>query len=157
MATCANMSISRRRFLESSAAAISLGFTGLGCARPDTLATAIDPAFGFGPLVDDPDEVIALPRGFTYRIFSSAGETMSDGFFVPTRHDGMATFPGPDGMTLLVRNHEITPGADPADGFRVFEPPCGRADDLELPTIDVVDVVARHLLLLFVEHPLMLL
>ena len=110
------MSISRRRFLESSAAAISLGFTGLGCARPDTLATAIDPAFGFGPLVDDPDGVIALPRGFTYRIFSSAGETMSDGFFVPTRHDGMATFPGPDGMTLLVRNHEITPGADPADG-----------------------------------------
>ena len=39
---------------------------------------------------------------------------MSDGFFVPARHDGMATFPRPDGTTLLVRNHELGPGANPS-------------------------------------------
>lgn len=109
------MTISRRRFIES-AAAISLGFTGLGCTRTDANATDIDPDFGFGPLLDDPDGIIALPRGFSYRIFSRAGETMSDGLFVPVRHDGMATFPGPDGMTLLVRNHEIGPSADAEQG-----------------------------------------
>ena len=109
------MTISRRRFLES-AAAISLGFTGLGCVRPEAVAADILPEAGFGPLLPDPDGVIALPRGFSYRIFSRVGETMSDGFIVPTRHDGMATFPGPDGMTLLVRNHEVTPGAGAEQG-----------------------------------------
>ena len=109
------MTISRRHFL-GSAAAISLGFAGLGCTRYDTLATSIEPELGFGPLLDDPDGIIALPEGFSYRIVSRGGERMSDGFFVPTRHDGMGTFPGPDGMTLLVRNHELTLGADPEDG-----------------------------------------
>ena len=41
---------------------------------------------------------------------------MTDGLIVPARHDGMAAFPGPDGTTLLVRNHEISPGADPETG-----------------------------------------
>ena len=110
------MTMSRRRFI-GSAAAISLGFTGLGCASSQ-IARGIDPEldFGFQPLVDDPDGIIALPPGFSYRIFSRAGESMSDGLFVPARHDGMAAFPGPDGMTLLVRNHEITANGDPAQG-----------------------------------------
>lgn len=109
------MAVSRRRFL-SSAAAISLGFTGLGRARTDVLASALDEEAGFGPLIDDPDGILALPEGFSYRIISRHGERMSDGFFVPTRHDGMGTFPGPDGMTLLVRNHEVNPIDPPADG-----------------------------------------
>lgn len=109
------MTISRRRFL-GSAAAISLGFTGLGCSRPETSATSVPTDAGFGPLWDDPEGIIALPQGFSYGIFSRRGERMSDGLFVPHRHDGMATFPGPDGMTLLVRNHEMLPGDDPADG-----------------------------------------
>jgi len=69
----------------------------------------------FGPLLGDPDGIIALPEGFSYSVVSRRGERMSDGFFVPARHDGMATFPGPNGMTLLVRNHELTPRADPAE------------------------------------------
>jgi hypothetical protein len=109
------MTISRRRFLES-ATAISLGFTGLGCAGTVPLATRIPIRPRIGPLLDDPDGIIALPSGFSYRVFSRAGESMSDGFLVPARHDGMATFPGPDGMTILVRNHEITPGADAEQG-----------------------------------------
>ena len=35
---------------------------------------------------------------------------MVDGFRVPGRHDGMAAFPGPEGQTILVRNHELLPG-----------------------------------------------
>jgi len=66
--------------------------------------------------MSDPDGIIALPAGFSYRIVSRRGERMDDGFFVPARHDGMSTFPGPDGMTLLVRNHEQTEGADPESG-----------------------------------------
>ncbi|MDX1494016.1 MAG: DUF839 domain-containing protein, partial [Longimicrobiales bacterium] len=98
-----------------SAAAISLGFTGLGCARTGTSADRVDAHRGFGPLLDDPEGIIALPEGFSYRIISRRGERMSDGFFVPYRHDGMATFPGPDGMTIQVRNHEATVNADPED------------------------------------------
>lgn len=108
------MTISRRRFL-GSAAAISLGFTGLGCARTGTTANRVPSDRGFGPLIDDPEGIIALPKRFSYRIISRKGESMSDGFLVPHRHDGMATFPGPDGLTILVRNHEATPGDDPAD------------------------------------------
>ena len=109
------MTISRRRFI-GTAAAIPLGFTGLRYARPDVSAPSIPSDVGFGPLRDDPDGIIALPEGFSYRIVSRRGERMSDGFFVPTRHDGMGAFPGPDGMTLLVRNHELTPDAPPEDG-----------------------------------------
>ena len=63
------MTISRRRFL-GSATAISLGFTGLGCVRPNTTAPSIPTQTGFGPLLDDPDGIIALPEGFSYRIVS---------------------------------------------------------------------------------------
>ncbi|MDX1494023.1 MAG: hypothetical protein R3253_08200, partial [Longimicrobiales bacterium] len=75
------MTISRRRFL-GSAAAISLGFTGLGCARTGTPANRVESHRGFGPLLDDPEGIIALPEGFSYRIISRRGERMSDGFFV---------------------------------------------------------------------------
>lgn len=109
------MTISRRDFL-GSAAAISLGFTGLGCSGRNGWQGPEPEGAGFGPLLDDPNGIIALPEGFSYRIVSEWGEEMSDGFLVPSRHDGMATFPGPDGMTLLVRNHELTLDADPEDG-----------------------------------------
>lgn len=105
------MTISRRRFLRS-AAAISLGFSGLRCASSDTPRVVLRGAAGFGPLHDDPNGIIALPEGFSYRIVSRRGDRMDDGFFVPSRHDGMGAFPGPAGTTLLVRNHEVTPGAD---------------------------------------------
>lgn len=107
------MTLSRREFL-GSAAAISLGFQGIACARPRSIP--LDAPGRFGPLVDDPAGIIALPEGFSYQLISRAGERMSDGFFVPTRHDGMATFAGPNGTTVLVRNHEMTLDADAADG-----------------------------------------
>lgn len=34
---------------------------------------------------------------------------MNDGLPVPNNHDGMAAFPGQNGSTILVRNHELNP------------------------------------------------
>lgn len=61
---------------------------------------------GFGQLVKDPHRIIDLPKGFTYRVISRVGDPMSDGLLTPGRADGMAAFSGPDGKTILIRNHE---------------------------------------------------
>jgi len=103
---------SRREFL-ARAAVISLGFTALrdhlaalpGGERPRTT--------GYGPLVPDPEGRLDLPRDFSYRIISTAGDEMDDGLLVPGRADGMAAFAMDDGTTLIVCNHEMSP--DPAD------------------------------------------
>ena len=62
----------------------------------------------FGPLVSDPRRVLDLPKGFSYRILSKAGDPMADGFKVPGKPDGMAAFPTGDGKIVLVRNHELS-------------------------------------------------
>jgi secreted PhoX family phosphatase len=41
---------------------------------------------------------------------------MNDGLVLPGKPDGMATFPGPDGLTILIRNHEINPAVTPSIG-----------------------------------------
>ena len=63
----------------------------------------------FGSLKSDRQGIIDLPEGFQYRVLSRVGETMSDGLPVPNNHDGMATFAGENGTTILVRNHELNP------------------------------------------------
>lgn len=104
------MRINRRTFL-SHTAAVTAGFAGLRCFASASPANALMQAsdeIGYGPLDKDPAGVLDLPKGFAYRIISRTGEEMDDGFVVPGKHDGMAAFPGPDGLTVLVRNHEIT-------------------------------------------------
>ena len=64
---------------------------------------------GFGPLQKDPRKIINLPPGFQYRILSKTGQKMSDGNPVPEDPDGMTTFPGENGTTIIVRNHEVSP------------------------------------------------
>ena len=104
------MNSSRRSFLKASGAC-TMGFLGLrsltgkGLSRPASRPNA--PA-GYGDLRPDPEGVIDLPAGFTYRTLSRRGELMDDGYKVPGAHDGMAAFPGPAGSTILVRNHELT-------------------------------------------------
>lgn len=63
----------------------------------------------FGSLIPDSQGILDLPAGFQYRILSRVGEQMDDGHLVPNNHDGMAAFPGDNGATILVRNHEIHP------------------------------------------------
>ena len=60
---------------------------------------------GYGPLRPAGDD-LALPPGFQYRVISNEGDQMDDDFPTPKAMDGMATFPGPNGNILLVRNHE---------------------------------------------------
>jgi secreted PhoX family phosphatase len=61
---------------------------------------------GYGPLAPAGPE-LAVPAGFTYRMFGVTGTMMSDGRRTPTAHDGMAAFALPNGNVRLVRNHEI--------------------------------------------------
>jgi secreted PhoX family phosphatase len=72
------------------------------------------PAVGYGPLVTDPDGVLSLPDGFSYRIVAQEGETRLDtGEPSPSDPDGAAAFPHPDGVgAVLLCNHEI--GGDEA-------------------------------------------
>ncbi len=107
--TFLDMVTSRRTFLRS-ASLYTAGFMGLKTlvSRPLLAASGMESAaVGFGPLVDDPTGLFNLPAGFSYTRFSSTGEEMADGLLVPGMHDGMAAFAGPDGRTLLVRNHEL--------------------------------------------------
>lgn len=105
------MDVSRRVFLARSAASVGLGFAGLrALSAGEAMASTRNlRAPGFGPLIPDPDGVLDLPAGFTYRVISRFGEVMDDGLITPGQPDGMASFPGPDGTTLLVRNHELEP------------------------------------------------
>lgn len=98
---------SRRDFLRTSTL-YTAGFMGLRTlvANP-ARAMAASVAAGYGPLVPDPAGLFNLPAGFRYTRFSPTGATMADGLMVPGKHDGMAAFAGPDGRTLLVRNHEL--------------------------------------------------
>jgi secreted PhoX family phosphatase len=122
----------RRHFLKQ-ASAFAVGFAGLhafvGCKSLESNGR-------IGAIRSDPDGIFDLPEGFSYQIISRHGDPMDDGFRVPHRPDGMATFPGPDGTTLLVRNHEIDADAPREEGpFR----PGGDASASQMPADDLYD------------------
>ncbi len=87
--------VSRRAIL---AAASALPFSALFArrARADV-----------GPLIPDPDRVLELPSGFSYRILERRDADMDDGYRVPGAPDGMACFDPGDGTLVLMRNHEL--------------------------------------------------
>ena len=118
----------RRQFMKS-AAAVTLGFGGLHTlfAR-HALATPRggDIGLGFGPLRPDPNRILDLPEGFRYRVISRIGQTMSDGLLVPGLPDAMGTFEGPDGTTIIVRNHELDPGKLDGSPFGLGQRLAGR-------------------------------
>ena len=105
----------RRQFLRNSTV-IAIGFGGLQTLsarleQKDSLRTE-----GYGPLLPDKAKVLELPKGFSYKIISKAGEKMDDGLILPGKPDGMAAFPGPNGTTILIRNHEISPAVSTSLG-----------------------------------------
>ena len=120
------MSSNRRDFLRQ-ASAYAAGFAGLrAMAHPGLAHAEGAAAAGYGPLKPDPAGLLDLPEGFAYRVVSRTGEAMDDGLLVSAMPDGMATFPGPDGLTLVVRNHETKPGdagpfGDELDGGELLE------------------------------------
>ncbi|QKV97921.1 DUF839 domain-containing protein [Streptomyces sp. NA02950] len=114
------MPFTRRDFAKRSAytgAGVALvGSAGVLATAPGAVgaedihgADAADAArLGYGPLVSDPKGILALPKGFRYRIITRTGETtLETGESTPSNHDGTATFPGTRGATLLVNNHEL--------------------------------------------------
>jgi secreted PhoX family phosphatase len=127
------MTFSRRKFLTlaGTSAAGTVLMSPLEAlygriARGESFRTA-----GYGSLIKKlPENVrelpaeyqmplLELPRQFRYTAFSIKGTPMSDGTLVPGDHDGMAAFPGPRRTTILVRNHELSPGEE----FPVIVPP----------------------------------
>lgn len=106
------MPFSRRAFIASSAT--SLAFAGFSCRAQEKAAdppSYLNEVEGYGPLLPDPKGMLDLPGGFSYRIISQAGETMSDGLLVPGAFDGMGCFPLGGDQVALVRNHELGPAA----------------------------------------------
>lgn len=108
----------RRTFLRQSGL-ISLGFVSLqayvtacsqaGSGTAGAVEGSVGLHHGYGPLLDDPEGILNLPEGFTYKIISRQGESMADGFLVPGAADGMATFQGENGRVIIIRNHEVSP------------------------------------------------
>ncbi len=101
----------RRRFLSATgsafAALLASGCT-TGSGGRQALASAS--AFGgYGDLVPDPAGLLDLPPGFSYKVVSKLGDTMSDGLKVPDAADGMGCFDLGNGKLALVRNHELVP------------------------------------------------
>ncbi|MCH0558605.1 alkaline phosphatase PhoX [Streptomyces sp. MUM 16J] len=119
------MSLTRRDFARTSAmtgaGVVLAGSVGALASAPNALAsteTDIEGAddvtahghygVGYGPLIPDPDGILALPAGFRYRIVTYTGRTrLESGEFTPSHHDGTSAFDGPRGATLLVNNHEL--------------------------------------------------
>ncbi len=142
----------------SAASVLPVGL--FGCA-PGCRGPVDGPAKGrFGPLLPDPDGLLDLPRGFTYRVLSERGRPMSDGLRVPGLPDGMACFEGPQDSWVLLRNHEVS-FMQPAHGPLPAEtPPPEQAFDasahggvsrLQLRP-GSLDVLQEHMVLLGTER-----
>jgi len=99
--------VDRRLFLRATGSAFA-ALAASGCMRTP-LASVSPSGAGYGPLRADPAGLIDLPEGFSYRVISQLGDTMSDGFTVPDRADGMGCFDLGNGKIALVRNHELQP------------------------------------------------
>ncbi len=95
----------RRNFLKS-ATAVSIGFSGLHQLTGSTIASGNSNSI-YGPLQRDPEGILDLPPGFRYQVISRTGDRMTDGWNVSGKPDGMAAFDAPNGMTVVIRNHEL--------------------------------------------------
>jgi secreted PhoX family phosphatase len=68
-------------------------------------------AVGYGPLVTDPNGLLSLPEGFSYKVIAKSGETtLESGEPTPSDPDGTAAFASRGGGTVLVNNHENSGG-----------------------------------------------
>jgi len=105
---------SRRRFLHNSGS-FAIGVMGLQALSLSGKANQSHP--GYGKLRRDPQGVLDLPQNFDYKIIGRTGDLMSDELLLPGKPDGMATFPATNSEeVILVRNHEINPGASSKEG-----------------------------------------
>ncbi len=100
--------LSTRR--EFTLALTGTAFAGLlGACTTTTPAGPPGRPRAYGALQPDPQGLIDLPRGFSYRVISAYGDRMDDGCLVPDYCDGMGAFDLGGGQVALVRNHELQP------------------------------------------------
>jgi len=111
--------INRRLFIQSIAIA----------AAGSCATIRANTSSGFGPVQRDPEGVLDLPQGFSYRIISRLGDEMDDGLLVPAQADGMAAFPGRHGNINIVCNHENRPSYASYGPFGAEHERLGRIDE----------------------------
>lgn len=102
----------RRQFLSATGSAFA-AILANGCmARGQQGATTAAEFRDYGSLIPDPNGMLDLPKGFSYRLLSKLGDPMSDGGTVPDKADGMGCLDLGNGEIVLVRNHELIPSDD---------------------------------------------
>ena len=100
----------RRDFLKATGSAFAALLASGGFLHDDLFAA--EGHAGYGPLVEDPDGILDLPEGFSYRVLSSLGDGMDDGGTVPDKADGMGCLVSGTDELILIRNHELVPEDD---------------------------------------------
>jgi len=102
----------RRQFLTTTGSAFA-ALIASGCMTRSTITPIDKKAFeGYGPLKADPEGLLDLPEGFSYRLLSSLGDAMDDGGTVPDKADGMGCLDIGNDEIVLVRNHELVASDD---------------------------------------------
>ena len=103
----------RRQFLTATSSAFA-ALVASGCMSRGVPLNALGSGFSnYGPLVPDPEGLLDLPEGFSYKLLSSFGDIMNDGGTVPDKADGMGCLDIGNGEIVLVRNHELLPFDEP--------------------------------------------
>ncbi|RYV02363.1 phosphatase [Shewanella sp. OPT22] len=100
--------ITRRKFIVGSSALAFAGLASSVLGKTNNLPI-LNTSKGYGRLIPDPDGLLDLPEGFSYRVISEFGRLMSDGFHVADKADGMGCIPLKENKVALVRNHELKP------------------------------------------------
>lgn len=118
--------VDRRVLLGGSTAALGLVISGSAApfSSHGSAARTTRLAAGYGRL-RPAGELLALPEGFSYTVLAESGTTTAGGYPVATDPDAMGCFPGAQGGSVLVCNHEVS-GSDsgpvpPVDGL-VYDP-----------------------------------
>ena len=102
--------ITRRQFTVALGTLAAAGMSGSLFRQPMAATNVtMKTSVGYGPLIEDPNGVLALPEGFSYQVLSSFGDKMDDGLQVPDRADGMGCLPLDESRVALIRNHELKP------------------------------------------------
>lgn len=115
------MAISRRQVLTGGTAA-GVGLTVAGVLPSLAESASAAPAHNgpqggpsggrpFPPLKDDPNGILALPAGFSYRIVTREGQTdlLYGQGKTPAFHDGTGVISAGHNRLTIVQNHELTP------------------------------------------------
>jgi uncharacterized protein len=113
--------LSRRAMLSRSATGVGIvlsgsvaGLFGAGASPAGAVGRGKPGCAGYGPLVPDPNGLLSLPEGFSYKVVAQSGVTkLESGEPTPSDPDGTAAFVRHGGNgSVLVNNHEVG-GSEP--------------------------------------------